>query len=61
METRVSLLALRLGYAIKPNANEFTVGTGFLFHNVGVDYSFGLVQNELNSVHKVGMSFKFKG
>jgi hypothetical protein len=59
METRLSVLALRLGYAFRPNANEFSIGTGFAFRNVGMDYSFGLVQNELNSIHKLGLSFKF--
>lgn len=58
VETKVGPLAFRMGYKTGRNAEELSVGTGFLIGQTGFDYSFGLV-NQLESQHRVSVGFEF--
>jgi LysM repeat protein len=60
VETTVGPLALRAGYRTGNALQEFSVGTGFVFGNSSLDYSFGLV-DQLNSQHRMSFSLKFGG
>lgn len=51
------MLAVRVGYKAGYELESLTAGIGVRYDKLQLDYAFGLVQ-ELNSTHKVTLSFK---
>ena len=59
-ETFLGALALRVGLNTLSDIQQFTMGTGFQFQNIKLDYSFGVVTSgSVNSVHKITFSQRF--
>jgi hypothetical protein len=58
METAFGPLQVRAGYGTGRHAETFALGTGVAFSNIGLDYSFGLIDSSL-AQHRVGVSFQF--
>lgn len=61
VETRVGPMALRAGYRHSSSAKQFTLGTGFAWGRSAFDYAFGLMNQDLDSSHKISYSFRFGG
>jgi hypothetical protein len=61
-ETHVGIMALRLGASTQSDIQQFSMGAGFEFHRMSLDYSFGLVNNgTFDAVHKINFSLRFDG
>ncbi len=60
LELGLGVLALRAGYRKLGDANEFSVGTGFLLGRTSFDYSFGMMQ-DFDSQQRVSLSMRFGG
>jgi LysM repeat protein len=58
LETIVGPLALRTGFKRHAQTNEFSVGTGFIFKQSSIDYSFGMLSRS-ESQHRISYSFRF--
>jgi len=61
VETRVGPLALRAGYRQARGGGEFSTGTGFAWGRSALDYSFGLMNKELDARQKISYTFRFGG
>ncbi len=60
VETHISVMALRLGFNTQSDVQQFSVGTGFQFGRMDLDYSFGMVGNSnVNAQHKITFSYRF--
>lgn len=59
-ETHIGLLAFRLGFNSRSDIQQFSVGAGFRFQRLSLDYSFGLAGNsDVSSVQKINLSMQF--
>lgn len=59
IETHVGPMALRAGSNGDSDVNNFTLGAGFSFSRFTIDYAFGLVNSEFQSLHNVNFSMRF--
>ncbi len=61
-ETVISVLAFRVGFNSRSDVQQFSMGAGFRFMNMNLDYAFGLVsESAVNAQHKISFSFRFAG
>ncbi len=60
VETIVGPIALRGGYRTGVDLGGLSLGAGFALNRLSIDYAFGLVQ-ELQSSHRVSLSYRFGG
>ncbi len=50
------IVALRAGYKLGYDLDSLTIGAGFRYLNLQMDYSFGMM-SALNSIHKVSLTY----
>ncbi|MFN0118816.1 MAG: PorV/PorQ family protein [Elusimicrobiota bacterium] len=56
------LMALRMGFNTRSDIQQFSIGSGFHFRRMNLDYSFGLANNRaFESIQKINFSFQFAG
>jgi hypothetical protein len=53
------ILSLRAGYKFNYNEEDFSTGIGINYRNFSIDYSFMNFNNDLDSVHLLGMGYSF--
>jgi hypothetical protein len=53
------MLSLRAGYKFNYNEEDFSTGIGIHYRNFTIDYSFMNFNNDLDSVHLLGMGYSF--
>ena len=58
VEIQTGPVAFRAGYRTGVDLGGFTVGAGLSLNRFSMDYAFGLINN-LNSTHRVSLSFRF--
>ena len=54
------ILSLRGGYLLGYDAQDLSAGFGVEYKNISVDYGYGSFNNELNDVHSLGVTYRFK-
>lgn len=59
LEVPVGFMAFRMGYKFKNDLEGFSIGTGFMFKNSSLDYSFGLINKDFDSQHKISFAMRF--
>jgi hypothetical protein len=55
----LDMLSLRAGYKFNYNEEDFSAGIGINYRNFSVDYSFMNFNNDLDSVHLLGIGYSF--
>jgi hypothetical protein len=53
------MFALRAGYKAGYDSQGATFGFGVVYHEIGVDYAFLPVSNDLGDSHRFALSFSF--
>lgn len=53
------MLALRAGYKVGYDSQAATFGFGVVYHEIGLDYAFLPVSNDLGDSHRFGLNFNF--
>jgi hypothetical protein len=53
------MAALRAGYKAGYDSQGATFGLGVVYHDIGLDYAFLPVKNELGDSHRFGLNFSF--
>ena len=53
------MVALRAGYKIGYDSQGATFGLGVVYHDIGLDYAFLAVSNDLGDSHRFGLNFSF--
>lgn len=53
------MFALRAGYKVGYDSQGATFGFGVVYHDIGLDYAFLPVSNDLGDSHRFGLNFSF--